>query len=107
MLNDKENLLDDLEILRDWQSRPVGETVAMLCAELDLPPDTCVRQGATWLVTRPPSPYERFRETLPPSAHGQGQTAKPSGWGSLDEVHTAVDPATRPHPGRSAFGPSP
>ena len=63
MLADKENLLVDFEVFKDYLTRPVGETVAMLCVALGLPADTCVREGDTWLARRPPSPYETFRET--------------------------------------------
>ena len=63
MLADKENLLVDLEAFNDYLTRPVGETVAMLCVALGLPADTCIRQGDTWLVKRPPTPYQAFRET--------------------------------------------
>jgi hypothetical protein len=110
MLIDKENLLSDLGEFEDWLDRPIGETVARLCAELGLPADTCVRQGDAWLVKRPPTPYRIFRDHLerrPPSPSGEGQTAKPSGWGSLDEVHPPAESATLPHPGRSASRPSP
>ena len=63
MLAEKENLLVDSEAFNDWLTRPVGETVAMLCVALGLPADTCIRQGDTWLVKRPPGAYEIFRET--------------------------------------------
>jgi len=63
MLADKENLLVDLEAFNDYLTRPVGETVAMLCVALGLPADTCVREGDIWLARRAPSPYETFRET--------------------------------------------
>jgi hypothetical protein len=61
MLLDKENLLDASEAFDDYMARPVGETVALLCAELGLP-DTCVRHGDTWRIVRAPSAFERFRD---------------------------------------------
>ena len=62
MLNDTDNLLGDLDEFRDWLERPVGETVAKLCVALGLAPDTCIKEGAAWLVNRTPSAYEIFRE---------------------------------------------
>ena len=86
MLADKENLLDDAEAFNDYLTRPVGETVAMLCVALGLPADTCVKQGDTWLVKRPPTAYRIFRDALPPLS-GEGQDAKRPGWGSVDDTH--------------------
>jgi hypothetical protein len=98
MLADKENLLGDL---RDYLTRPVGETIAKLCVALGLPADACVKQDGVWLIARDPSPYEKYRQTratdlkhggklavISPSLprSGEGQTAKPSGWGTLDEA---------------------
>jgi hypothetical protein len=63
MLADKENLFVDSEVFNDYLTRPVGETVTLLCVALGLPADTCIRQGDTWLVKRPPGAYETFRES--------------------------------------------
>ena len=63
MLDDKEDLLDDLEVFTDYMDRPVGETIAKLCIALGLPADTCVKEGGAWLIKRAPSVYEKFRET--------------------------------------------
>jgi hypothetical protein len=60
MLADKENLLGDL---RDYLTRPVGETIAKLCVALGLPADACVKQDGVWLIARDPSPYEKYRQT--------------------------------------------
>jgi hypothetical protein len=62
MLIDREDLLSDLDEFKDYLDRPIGETVTRLCAELGLPADTCVKQGDTWLVKRPPTAYRIFRE---------------------------------------------
>ena len=75
MLADKENLLVDFEVFKDWLTRPVGETVAMLCVALGLPADTCVREGDIWLARRAPSPYETFRETRAAEAKPPPATA--------------------------------
>ena len=54
---------------------PVGETVALLCVALGLPADTCIKQGDTWLVKRPPTPYQAFRETRDAEAERPPATA--------------------------------
>ena len=90
MLDDAELLLEDLEEYGDWLNRPIGETVAKLCVALGLAPDVCVKRGDTWWVRRSNTAYETMQEekrgSLPP-LYGEGQTAKPSGWGTLDEAH--------------------
>jgi hypothetical protein len=63
MLSDKEDLLDDVEAFLDYLDRSVGETVAKLCVPPGLPPATCIREGAAWLVICVSSTYETFRET--------------------------------------------
>ena len=75
MLAEKENLLVDSEAFNDWLTRPVGETVAMLCVALGLPADTCIREGDIWLARRAPSPYETFRETRAAQARPPPVTA--------------------------------
>jgi len=75
MLIDVENLLDKSEAFDDWLTRPVGETVTMLCVALGLPADTCVKQGDTWLVKRPPTPDQTFRETRAAGAERPPATA--------------------------------
>ena len=75
MLADKENLLDNSEAFNDYLTRPVGETVAMLCVALGLPADTCVKEGDTWLARRAPSTYEAFRETRAAEAKPPPATA--------------------------------
>ena len=75
MLADKENLFVDFEAFNDYLTRPVGETVAMLCVALGLPADTCVKEGDIWLARRAPSPYETFRETRAAQANRPPATA--------------------------------
>ena len=74
MLADKENLLADSETFNDYLTRPVGETVALLCVALGLPADTCIKDGDTWLVKRPPGVYETFSETRAAKAKPQPAT---------------------------------
>ena len=52
----------DADEFRGWLDSPVGETVARLCAALDLDPDSCARVGETWRVRRPPRDFELFLE---------------------------------------------
>ena len=75
MLADKENLFVDFEAFNDYLTRPVGETVALLCVALGLPADTCIKEGDTWLARRAPSPYETFRETRAAELKGPPATA--------------------------------
>jgi hypothetical protein len=77
MLADKETLFVDSEVFNDYLTRPVGETVTLLCVALGLPADTCIRQGDTWLVKRPPGAYETFRETRAAEAGPPPATASP------------------------------
>jgi hypothetical protein len=62
MLADREDLLRDLDEFKDYLDRPVGETVAALCVALGLAADTCVKDGDTWVLKRPPSAYAQFLE---------------------------------------------
>ena len=75
MLNDKEDLLNDLDEHGEWLDRPVGETVAMLCEALGMPADTCIRKDGVWLINRVPSTYERFVETRAAAARPPPATA--------------------------------
>jgi len=52
----------DADEFRGWLDRPVGETVARLCAAVDLDPDSCARVGEAWRVRRPPRDFELFLE---------------------------------------------
>lgn len=55
-----------------------------------------------------PLPGRATPKTPPPSPQGEGQTAKPAGWGSGVQAPTAESRPTRPHPDRAALGrPSP
>ena len=73
LMEDTREHLRDADEFRGWLDRPVGETVAKLCAQLGLDPDGCVLDGETWTVRRPPTEFERtFAKFLPPSAHGEG-----------------------------------
>ena len=50
LLDDIEELLDDTEYFGDFETRPLGENVAMLCAELGLDPDFAVWNGQHWVI---------------------------------------------------------
>ena len=115
LLEDAQEYLGDADEMRGYLDRPVGETVARLCAALGLDPDACEPDGETWRIRRPPLDFElRIEEkarkystssSLPRS--GEGQTAKPSGWGPLSATANAGDNPTQPHPDGFASGPSP
>jgi hypothetical protein len=116
LLDDAKEYLDDADEMRGYLDRPVGETVARLCAAMGLDPDACEPDGDAWRVRRPPLDFElRVEEkarrygsasslSLPRS--GEGQTAKPSEWGAAGKP---PDPqaAAAPHPDRSAIFHSP
>ena len=64
LMADARDYLDDADAdeFRGWLDRPVGETVARLCAAVDLDPDSCARVGDAWRVRRPPRDFELFLE---------------------------------------------
>ena len=77
----------DADEFRGWLDRPVGETVARLCAAVDLDPDSCALVGETWRVRRPPRDFELFLERRDRamaalvSAPGEGAVAETAGVG--------------------------
>ena len=64
LMADAKDYLDDADAdeFRGWLDRPVGETVARLCAAVNLDPDSCARVGDAWRVRRPPRDFELFLE---------------------------------------------
>ena len=64
LMADARDYLDDADAdeFRGWLDRPVGETVARLCAAVNLDPDSCARVGDAWRVRRPPRDFELFLE---------------------------------------------
>jgi hypothetical protein len=64
LMADAETYLDDADAdeFRGWLDRPVGETVARLCAAVNLDPDSCMLVGDTWRVRRAPRDFELFLE---------------------------------------------
>ena len=115
LLDDAREYLDDADEMRGYLDRPVGETVAKLCAAMGLDPDACEPDGETWRIRRPPLDFElRIEEkarkygsssSLPRS--GEGQDAKHPGWGTLSASANAGDYPTQPHPDGFAVCPSP
>ena len=51
----------EFDEFRDYLDRPVGETVARLCARLNLDPASCIDDGGTWMVRCPPRQPENAR----------------------------------------------
>jgi hypothetical protein len=116
LLDDAREYLGDADEMRGYLDRPVGETVAKLCAAMGLDPEACEPDGETWRIRRPPLDFElRIEErarkygasssSLPRS--GEGQDAKHPGWGALSASASAGDNPTQPQPGCYASGPSP
>ena len=97
-MEDAEEYLGDADEMRGWLDRPVGETVAKLCAALGLDPDACAFDGETWKVRRPITQFEQLieerAEKFPPSPSGEGQDAKRPGWGSPDAARAVVESAS-------------
>jgi hypothetical protein len=64
LMADARDYLDDADAdeFRGWLGRPVGETVARLCAAVNLDPDSCKMVGDAWRVRRPPRDFELFLE---------------------------------------------
>ena len=53
LLDDAQEYLGDADEMRGYLDRPVGETVARLCAAMGLDPEACESDGETWRVRRP------------------------------------------------------
>ena len=51
-MEDAQEYLGDADEMRGYLDRPVGETVAKLCAALGLDPEACAPDGAAWRVRR-------------------------------------------------------
>jgi hypothetical protein len=85
LMADARDYLDDADTdeFRGWLGRPVGETVARLCAAVNLDPDSCARVGNDWRVRRPPRDFELFLERRDRAlaaiviAPGEGAFAEP------------------------------
>ena len=58
LLDDAREYLVDADEMRGWLDRPVGETVARLCAAMGLDPEACEPDGETWRVRRPVLNFE-------------------------------------------------
>ena len=62
LMEDVQEYLGDPDEMRGYLDRPVGETVARLCAAMGLDPEACESDGETWRVRRPPTEFERSLE---------------------------------------------
>jgi hypothetical protein len=67
LMEDVEEHLLDADEFRGWLDRPVGETVARLCAVLGLDPDLCRRDGTAWTAPHNPSELESFLAKMGPA----------------------------------------
>jgi hypothetical protein len=115
LLEDARDYLGDADEMRGYLDRPVGETVARLCAAIGLDPAACEPDGDAWRVRRPPLDFEvRLEERA--RNYGGSSPASPS-WGGTDaegvrvgtslRVHEAGGDPTRLHPDGAAVRPSP
>ena len=116
LLEDAREYLGDADEMRGYLDRPVGETVAKLCAALGLDPEACELAsepgGETWIVRRPPLDFElrleeRARKYPPPSPSWGGTDGEAVRVGLSPESQNSFDNPTQPQPGGSASGPSP
>ncbi len=111
LLDDAQEYLGDADEMRGYLDRPVGETVAKLCAALGLDPEACEPDGDTWRVRRPPLDFElRIEEKArkyPPSPLWGGTDGEAVRVGLSPECPDSLDTPTQPHPGCFASCPSP
>ena len=104
LLDDAREYLVDADEMRGYLDRPVGETVARLCAALGLDPEACEPDGDAWRVRRPPLNFElrleeRVRKFPPPSPEvGRDRSRSDQGGEVSMKPHAAVESATFPHP---------
>ena len=96
LMEDVEEHLADADEFRGYLDRPVGETIAKLCAALGLDPDACAFDGDTWRIRRPPTEFERTCAEILPPLYGEGQAAKPPGWGAAGKPPDIGDAARAP-----------
>jgi len=89
MFDHAEYLLGDLDLCGDWLTRPVGETVAVLCEALGFEPDACVKRDGAWHIRRRDSGHEV-------RVAGRKHQAPPSGEGPAEERSGLWDAAGRP-----------
>ena len=83
LLEDAQEYLGDADEMRGYLDRPVGETVARLCAALGLDPDACEPDGETWRIRRPPLDFElRIEEKA--RKYRQASSSLPFKWGGTD-----------------------
>ena len=54
----------EFDEFRDYLDRPVGETVARLCAKLNFDPTSCIDEGGTWMVRCPPQERKTARNPM-------------------------------------------
>jgi hypothetical protein len=117
LIDDARDYLGDADEMRGYLDRPIGETVAKLCAAMGLDPEACQPDGDTWRIRRPALDFEvRLEErarkyggsSLPPSPEvGRDRSRSDQGGEVSMKPHAAAESATLPHPGCFASGPSP
>ena len=98
MFDHAEYLLGDLDLCGDWLTRPVGETVAVLCEALGFEPDMCVKRGEAWYIRRRDSGHEvrvASRKPFPPPC-GEGPAPQAPGWGAAGKPPDLHDAARAP-----------
>ncbi len=91
LFEDAVEFLDDTDEFRDYLDRPVGETVAKLCAAIGLDPDSCRLHGDVWKVRRPPYESELARHGL--WKRWLGPNATPCPWGVAGPEPGPPDPS--------------
>jgi hypothetical protein len=113
LMEDAREYLEDADEMRGYLDRPVGETVARLCAAMGLDPEACEPDGETWRVRRPVLNFElrleeRARKFPPPSPEvGRDRSRSDQGGEVSMKPDGAVESATLPHPDGFAVCPSP
>lgn len=64
LLDDVLEHLEDVDEFSDYLDRPIGETVAKLCAAIGLEPDSCLFDGEAWTIRRPTYEFDVARQAL-------------------------------------------
>jgi hypothetical protein len=92
LMEDAEEHLRDADEFRGYLDRPVGETVAKLCAALGLDPDSCTPDGDAWRIRRPTTEFEMLLDERARKFGGLHDLPPSPSWGGTDGEAVRVGP---------------
>jgi hypothetical protein len=115
LLDDAREYLVDADEMRGYLDRPVGETVARLCAAMGLDPEACESDGETWRVRRPTLNFElrleerarKYGEPHPSPEVGRDRSRSDQGGEVSMKPDNIAESAIPPHPDGFAVCPCP